>query len=65
MGHVHLHTHFSFGIGVSSPEVLATAAAELGFAALASTNTNGVYGPSSSRRGPFPPRNDLVTFEVR
>ena len=44
MVHLHLHTHFSFGIGVSSPEVLATAAAERGHRALACTDTNGVYG---------------------
>ena len=44
MPHLHVHTHFSFGIGVSSPDVLAAAAAERGFAALACTDTNGVYG---------------------
>ena len=44
MPHLHVHTHFSFGIGVSSPEVLATAAAERGCAELACTDTNGVYG---------------------
>jgi error-prone DNA polymerase len=42
--HLHLHTHFSFGAGVSSPEVLAAAAAERGYRALACTDTNGVYG---------------------
>ncbi|MGH7497829.1 MAG: PHP domain-containing protein, partial [Gemmatimonadales bacterium] len=42
--HLHVHTHFSFGIGASSPEVLATAAAERGFGVLACTDTNGVYG---------------------
>src|SRR5439155_17783589 len=42
--HLHLHTHFSFGLGVSSPEVLARAAAERGFTALACTDTNAVYG---------------------
>ena len=44
MVHLHLHTHFSFGIGVSSPDVLAAAAAERGYRALACTDTNGVYG---------------------
>jgi DNA polymerase III alpha subunit len=42
--HLHLHTHFSFGSGVSSPDVLAAAAAERGYRALACTDTNGVYG---------------------
>ncbi|HKT58558.1 MAG TPA: DNA polymerase III subunit alpha [Gemmatimonadales bacterium] len=50
MVHLHLHTHFSFGIGVSSPEVLAQAAAERGFAALACTDTNGVYGAVEFQR---------------
>ena len=50
MVHLHLHTHFSFGIGVSSPEVLATAAAERGFRALACTDTNGVYGAIEFQR---------------
>ncbi|MEK6687806.1 MAG: PHP domain-containing protein, partial [Gemmatimonadota bacterium] len=42
--HLHVHTHFSFGGGASSPEALITAALERGFAALACTDTNGVYG---------------------
>jgi error-prone DNA polymerase len=48
--HLHVHTHFSFGIGVSSPEVLAAAAAKRGFAALACTDTNGVYGAVEFQR---------------
>jgi len=48
--HLHLHTHFSFGIGVSSPESLATAAAERGYGALACTDTNGVYGAIEFQR---------------
>jgi DNA polymerase III alpha subunit len=48
--HLHVHTHFSFGIGVSSPDVLAAAAAERGFAALACTDTNGVYGAVEFQR---------------
>jgi error-prone DNA polymerase len=48
--HLHLHTHFSFGLGVSSPEVLAGAAAERGFTALACTDTNGVYGAVEFQR---------------
>jgi error-prone DNA polymerase len=48
--HLHLHTHFSFGIGVSSPEVLASAAAERGYLALACTDTNGVYGAIEFQR---------------
>ena len=50
MVHLHVHTHFSFGIGVSSPDVLATAAAERGFASLACTDTNGVYGAVEFQR---------------
>ena len=50
MVHLHAHTHFSFGTGVSSPEVLATAAAERGFRALACTDTNGVYGALEFQR---------------
>jgi DNA polymerase III alpha subunit len=50
MTHLHAHTHFSFGIGVSSPEVLATAAAERGYRALACTDTNGVYGAIEFQR---------------
>ena len=48
--HLHVHTHFSFGLGVSSPEVLAQAAAERGFGALACTDTNGVYGAVEFQR---------------
>src|SRR5690349_3630512 len=48
--HLRVHTHFSFGIGVSSPEVLAAAAAERGFAELACTDTNGVYGAVEFQR---------------
>jgi error-prone DNA polymerase len=48
--HLHVHTHFSFGIGVSGPDVLAVAAAERGFAALACTDTNGVYGAVEFQR---------------
>jgi error-prone DNA polymerase len=48
--HLHLHTHFSFGTGVSSPEVLATAAAERGHRVLACTDTNGVYGAIEFQR---------------
>ena len=50
MVHLHLHTHFSFGIGVSSPEVLASAAAQRGHRALACTDTNGVYGAIEFQR---------------
>ncbi len=50
MTHLHTHSHFSFGIGVSSPEVLATAAAERGYRALACTDTNGVYGAIEFQR---------------
>ena len=50
MIHLHVHTHFSFGIGVSAPDVLATAAAERGFRALACTDTNGVYGAIEYQR---------------
>jgi DNA-directed DNA polymerase III PolC len=48
--HLHVHTHFSFGIGVSSPEVLATAAAERSYRELACTDTNGVYGAIEFQR---------------
>ena len=48
--HLHVHSHFSFGLGVSSPEVLARAAAERGFRALACTDTNGVYGAVEFQR---------------
>jgi error-prone DNA polymerase len=48
--HLHAHTHFSFGIGVSGPDVLAAAAAERGFAELACTDTNGVYGAVEFQR---------------
>ncbi|HET9464340.1 MAG TPA: PHP domain-containing protein, partial [Gemmatimonadales bacterium] len=50
MIHLHAHTHFSFGLGVSSPDVLARAAAERGFGALACTDTNGVYGAVAFQR---------------
>ncbi len=50
MVHLHLQTHFSFGIGVSSPQVLAGAAGERGFRALACTDTNGVYGAIEFQR---------------
>jgi error-prone DNA polymerase len=50
MTYLHTHTHFSFGIGVSSPEVLAAAAAERGYRALACTDTNGVYGAVEFQR---------------
>jgi DNA-directed DNA polymerase III PolC len=42
--HLHLHSHFSFGQGASSPEALVEAAIRRGFATLACTDTNGVYG---------------------
>jgi error-prone DNA polymerase len=48
--HLHSHTHFSFGLGASSPELLAQAAAERGFSALACTDTNGVYGAVEFQR---------------
>jgi DNA-directed DNA polymerase III PolC len=48
--HLHVHSHFSFGTGVSSPEVLAQAAAERGYQALACTDTNGVYGAVEFQR---------------
>jgi error-prone DNA polymerase len=48
--HLHLHSHFSFGIGVSNPEILARAAAERGFMALACTDTNAVYGALEFQR---------------
>jgi DNA-directed DNA polymerase III PolC len=48
--HLHTHSHFSFGLGASSPEVLAQAAAERGFGALACTDTNGVYGAVEFQR---------------
>jgi error-prone DNA polymerase len=50
MTQLHTHTHFSFGLGVSSPDVLAQAAAERGFGALACTDTNGVYGAVEFQR---------------
>ena len=50
MVHLHLHSHFSFGTGVSSPEVLAAAAAERGYRALACTDSNGVYGAVEFQR---------------
>lgn len=48
--HLHVHTWYSFGRGVSSPDVLATAAAERGFRALAMTDINGVYGALEFQR---------------
>jgi error-prone DNA polymerase len=48
--HLHLHSHFSFGTGVSSPEVLAAAAAERSYRALACTDSNGVYGALEFQR---------------
>ncbi len=48
--HLHVHTHFSFGVGASSPEELVEAAAERGYAALACTDTNGVYGAVEFQR---------------
>ncbi|HPF61024.1 MAG: DNA polymerase III subunit alpha [Gemmatimonadetes bacterium] len=48
--HLHVHTWFSFGHGASSPEVLARAAAERGYRALAMTDTNGVYGAVEFQR---------------
>jgi DNA-directed DNA polymerase III PolC len=42
--HLHVHTWFSFGAGPSSPEALVEAAAAQGYATLACTDTNGVYG---------------------
>jgi error-prone DNA polymerase len=48
--HLHTHTHFSFGLGASSPEAMAQAAAERGCAALACTDTNGVYGAVDFQR---------------
>jgi DNA-directed DNA polymerase III PolC len=50
VAHLHVHTHFSFGTGVSSPDVLAAASAERGGAALACTDTNGVYGAVEFQR---------------
>src|SRR5215210_1658378 len=48
--HLHSHTHFSFGLGASGPELLAQAASERGFSALACTDTNGVYGAVEFQR---------------
>ncbi len=48
--HLHVHSHFSFGLGASSPEALARAAAKQGFATLACTDTNGVYGAVEFQR---------------
>jgi error-prone DNA polymerase len=42
--HLHVHSWFSLGEGPSSPELLIEAAAAHGFATLACTDTNGVYG---------------------
>lgn len=48
--HLHVHTWFSFGHGASSPDALASAAAERGYRALAMTDTNGVYGAIEFQR---------------
>ncbi|HET9066619.1 MAG TPA: DNA polymerase III subunit alpha [Gemmatimonadales bacterium] len=48
--HLHVHTWFSFGLGASSPEALASAAAQRGYRALAMTDTNGVYGAIEFQR---------------
>jgi hypothetical protein len=48
--HLHVHSWFSLGAGVSSPAALAEAAARRGFAALACTDTNGVYGAVEFQR---------------
>ncbi|HEY9505737.1 MAG TPA: DNA polymerase III subunit alpha [Gemmatimonadales bacterium] len=50
MVHLHVHSHFSFGTGVSSPDVLASAAAERGHRTLACTDSNGVYGAVEFQR---------------
>ena len=41
---LHAHTNFSFLDGASHPEEMAARAAELGLAALAITDHDGVYG---------------------
>src|SRR6266436_2420197 len=57
---LHCHSAYSFLDGASQPEELATRAAELGYAALALTDHDGVYGSlevtlASSRPWPAPP----------
>lgn len=42
--HLHVHSHYSLLDGASSPEGLCARAAELGYDALALTDTNGMYG---------------------
>jgi DNA-directed DNA polymerase III PolC len=42
--HLHVHSHYSLLDGASSPEALCVRAAELGYDALALTDTNGMYG---------------------
>ena len=42
--HLHVHSWFSLGAGASSPGALVEAAAAQGYAALACTDTNAVYG---------------------
>jgi len=48
--HLHAHSWFSLGQGASSPEALIAAAAARDFAALACTDTNGVYGAVEFQR---------------
>ncbi len=42
--HLQVHSHYSLLCGASSPDELATRAAELGFAALAQTDLNNLHG---------------------
>ena len=42
--HLHVHSCFSFHDGVNTPAALVERAAELGYDALALTDTNGLYG---------------------
>jgi error-prone DNA polymerase len=46
MGYIELHSHssYSFGDGASSPDELATRAAELGYPTMALTDHDGLYG---------------------
>src|ERR1051326_102908 len=48
--HLHCHSWFSLGEGASSPEALLAAARARGFAALACTDTNAVYGAVEFQR---------------
>src|ERR1051326_5793409 len=48
--HLHCHSWFSLGEGASSPEALIAAAGARGFAALACTDTNAVYGAVEFQR---------------